>query len=290
MLEMNVSLRRGNFELAGDLRVMEAAAGVFGSSGAGKSTILGLIAGALLPQEGRIVLDGKTLFDSRKGIVMPKEQRPVGAVLQHDRLSPGEAVKKTLVSAYERTLKPRRMLKVGHVVELLELGKVMERQTHELSAGENQRVALARALLKSPQILLLDEPFAPLGWGFRSQLLVLLRRLQSEIGIPTLYASHSLGEILDLTDRLIVIADGRVVSNGTLRQLARDDGLMRALGLGPVENLLSATITQHLIEDGCTLATTFGVELSLPLRRHLPPAARFRFRSAPATSPSPGTT
>ena len=91
LLEMNVKLRRGHFDLATNLSISELSSGLFGKSGAGKSTVLGLIAGTIQPQSGHIVLDGKILFDSRKGIMMPREQRPVGAVLQADwanRLKP----------------------------------------------------------------------------------------------------------------------------------------------------------------------------------------------------------
>jgi molybdate transport system ATP-binding protein len=273
MLEMNVTLKRGHFVLATALSLKEAGTGVFGPSGAGKSTVLHLIAGTLQPQEGRIVLDGKTLFDSRKGIMVPREQRPVGAVLQHDQLQAGQKVRDTLLAAHERTPRLRRLLRLGTLIDLLELKPVLTRYTHELSAGETQRLALARALLKSPRLLLLDEPFAPLGVGLRAQLRPLLRRIQGELGISALYASHSFGELLELTDRLIVMANGRVLSNGTLRQVAADEAAMQALGLRQVDNILSATVLGHDAEDGYTLASTFGIELALPLRDHLVPGS-----------------
>ena len=271
MLEMNVTLKRGSFDLAANLSLREAGSGVFGPSGAGKSTVLHLIAGTLQPHDGRIVLDGKTLFDSRKGIMVPREQRPVGAVLQHDQIPAGRRVQDTLLTAYERTPRPRRMLRLGTLIDLLELRNVLPRFTQELSAGETQRLALARALLKSHRMLLLDEPFAPLGAGLRAQLRPLLRRIQTELGISALYASHSFGELLELTDRLIVMANGRILSNGTLRQVAADEAAMRVLGLRQVDNILSATVQRHEVEDGYTLASTFGIELALPLRSHLVP-------------------
>ena len=273
MLEMSVNLRRGQFELMADLSMNDANTGVFGVSGAGKSTVLGLIAGALQPQSGRIVLDGKTLFDSGKGIMMPREFRPVGAVLQSDRIESRERVKDGLQSLFDRIPRPRRALRLGQLTELIDLGKLLDRNTDELSAGEGQRLALARALLKSPRLLLLDEPFATLGHGFRSQVQSLLRRVQTELGIPSLYASHSLGEILDLTDRLIVMEDGRVLGCGTLGQLARDGSSTQALGLRQMENILPAKVVSHQIEDGCTLATSFGIPLMLPLRYHLAPGS-----------------
>lgn len=264
-LEMNVSLHGGRF----DLTMQDISAGLFGASGAGKSTILGLVAGTLQPHSGRIALDGRILFDSRKGIMVPREQRPVGAVLQNDPTLSGETVKASLDSAYERTLRQRRWLKPSRLIEMLALGSLLDRKIECVSAGERQRVALARALLKSPRLLLLDEPFAPLGYSVRAQLWPLLRRVETEFKLPVLYASHSLGEILELTHWLIVVSDGRITGSGSLRDLARGEASVRYLGLRQVENILSATVTAHDAEDGCTLARTYGVELVLPPRPHL---------------------
>ena len=270
LLEMNVSLRRGNFDLATNLEVNEASTGLFGTSGAGKSTLLGLIAGTLQPESGRIVLDGKTLFNGRKGIIVPREQRPIGAVLQQDALPGGETVEASLRAVYARTLQQRRMFKPKRLVDLLELEDMLTQRADQLSAGERQRVALACALLKSPRLLLLDEPFAPLGYEFKTQLLPLLRRVSDEFGLPVLYASHSLGEILELTSQLIVLENGRVLRNGVFRDLAREESLRGYLGVRQIENVISVSIRAHDVEAGCTYARTYGTELALPLRPHLP--------------------
>ena len=270
LLEMNVNLNRGNFDLSTQLAVKDATTGLFGTSGAGKSTLLGLIAGTLQPQTGRIVLDGKILFDSQKGIIVPREQRPIGAVLQQDSIHGSETVKASLLTVYDRTLKQRRLFKPGRLVDLLELEGILDRKTDELSVGERQRLALAHALLKSPRMLLLDEPFAPLGNTFRVQLMPLLRRVSSEFDLPVLYASHSLGEILELTNQLIVLANGRVLRNGDFGDLAREENLRDYLGVRQIENVLSVAIHSHDGEAGCTLAKLYGTELALPLRPHLP--------------------
>ena len=276
MLEMNVTLRRGNFMLAAALLIKHEGTGIFGPSGAGKTTILGLIAGTLQPQSGRIVLDGTVMYDSRAGIRIPEGERPVGAVLQQDRRPQHECVKHSLIASYDRIPLRDRRLKIGYLVELLELGKLIGRRSDELSAGESQRLALARALLKSPRLLLLDEPFAPLDKVFRSQLRPLLRRVQRELGIPTLYASHSLGEIVDLTNHLIVMSAGRVLNSGSLQNLALDPNSMQALGLGQVQSQFEATVVRHLIEDGCSLATCFGNPMVLPARPGIAPGSRVR--------------
>ena len=269
LLEMNVKLRRGHLDLTTQLSISDASVGLFGKSGAGKSTVLGLIAGTIQPQSGQIVLDGKILFDSRKSIVIPREQRPVGAVLQVDYTNPAETVRDNLTSAFNRTLKHRRIFKLDFLIGLLELEPILNHAIALLSAGEHQRVALARSLLKSPRLLLLDETFAAIGNGYRIQLLPILKRLQNELGLPVLYASQSLGEILGLTDRLIVLEQGKVLHNGLLLEIAKQQGMLRYLGIRQIDNILPVTIRSHDTSSGCSLAHSFGLPLTLPLRPDL---------------------
>ena len=269
LLEMNVKLRRGHLDLTTQLSMNDASVGLFGKSGAGKSTVLGLIAGTLQPQSGQIVLDGKILYDSSKGIVMPREQRPVGAVLQVDCAHSAETVRDNLTSVFNRTLKYRRIFKLDFLIGLLELDPILDHPIALLSAGERRRVALARSLLKSPRLLLLDETFAAIGNDYRIQLLPILKRLQKELGLPVLYASQSLGEILGLTDRLIVLEHGKVLHNGMLLDIAKQQGMLRYLGIRQIDNILSMTIRSHDYSSGCSLAHSFGLPLTLPLRTDL---------------------
>lgn len=266
LLEMNVKLRRGHFDLNTQLSVDDISVGLFGQSGAGKSTLLGLIAGTIQPQSGHIALDGKILFDSRKGIVMPREQRPIGAVLQIDCADATETVRDNLTATYYRTLKQRRLFKPDYLINLLELGANLDQPIERLSVGERQRVALARSLLKSPKLLLLDETLAAIGHGYRSQLLPILKRLQDEFGLPVLYASQSLGEILELTDQLIVLEHGQVLRSGSLREVAKQQGCLRHLGIRQIDNILPVSIRDHDYQAGCSMADSFGLPLALPLR------------------------
>ena len=269
LLEMNVKLRRGHFDLTTQISVCDTSIGLFGKSGAGKSTVLGLIAGTIQPQSGQIVLDGKILFDSGKGIIMPLEQRPVGAVLQIDHAHSTETVRDNLADAFNRTLKHRRIFKLDYLVSLLELEPILNHAIEQLSAGERQRVALTRSLLKSPKILLLDDTFAAIGNSYRVQLLPILKRLQNELGIPVLYASQSLGVILELTDRLIVLKQGKVLHNGSLFDIAKHQGMLSYLGIRQIDNILPVTIRSHNHSSGYTLAHSFGLPLTLPIRQHL---------------------
>ncbi|ESS73008.1 molybdenum import ATP-binding protein ModC [Methyloglobulus morosus KoM1] len=269
LLEMNVRLRRGNFVLNSQLALDDTNTGLFGKTGAGKSTILGLIAGTIQPQSGRIVLDGKLLFDSRKGIMMPREQRPISAVFQTDITRSTESVYGTLTSAFNRTFAPRR-LKLEFLIEILELEAILDCPLIQLSANERKRVTLARALLKSPRLLLLDETFASLGENYRSQLLPLLRRSQDELDLPILYASQSLGEILELTEQLIVMDKGQVLRSGSIGEIAKHTGVLRHLGVRQVDNIIPVTVICHDPSAGTTLAHCNGLHLALRIRPELP--------------------
>ncbi len=269
LLNMSVKLRRNQFDLNTQMSISDSSVGLFGKSGAGKSTVLGLIAGTIQPQSGHIILDGKILFDSRKGIMVPREQRSIGAVLQGDCANSTENVRDNLTTTYHRTLKQRRLFKLDYLIELLELGSILDHDIKLLSGGERQRVAVARSLLKSPKLLLLDETFAAIGNDYRIQLLPILKRLQNELGLPVLYASQSLGEILELTDRLIVLEQGKVLQKGSLLEVAKQQGMLRYLGIRQIDNILPVTILSHDYLSGCSLAQSFGLPLTLPLRPHL---------------------
>lgn len=268
LLEMNVKLRRGHFDLVTQITVSDVSVGLLGESGAGKSTVLNLIAGTIQPYSGYIFLDGKILFDSRKGILIPREQRPIGAVLQKDFVVTAETVRENLTSTYSRTLKQRRLFSIDYLIGILELGPVLDHTMEMLSAGERQRVALARSLIKSPKLLLLDDTFAAIGNSYRAQLLPIFKRLQEEFGLPVVYAIQSLAEILELTDQLIVMEHGQVLRSGSLREIAKQQGILRYLGIRQIDNILPVTLREHDYAGGYSKADCFGLPLVMPLRPH----------------------
>ena len=266
LLDMNVKLRRGHFHLTTQLSVNNTSVGLLGKSGAGKSTVLALIAGTLQPESGHIILDGKILFDSRKGIIMPREQRPVGAVLQVDTANPTETVRENLLASYNRTLHQRRLFKFDYLLGLLELENILDQTIAFLSDDERQRLALARSLLKSPSLLLLDDIFTTIGSAYRGQLLPILKRLQNDFGLLVLYASQSLGEILELTDQLILLDQGKVLRSGSLREVAKQQGILSYLGIRQIDNILPVNLRFHDDVGGCSMADSYGMPLILPFR------------------------
>jgi len=273
MLSMQVSLKLGHFALRTQLSVDHENFGLLGHSGAGKSTLLKLLAGTLIPESGHIILDGKTLYDSSRGIFVPREQRPIGAVLQADQAHVAATVSGSLHDVFQRTPKQRRCLKPKRLLEFLEIGHVMKQPEHMLSSGERQRVLLAKALLKSPRILLLDDPLATLG-PMADSVLPFLKRIHAELQLPIFHASSNLGNVAELSEKVAVLDKGFVTGVGLLRDLLRDADLLQGIGVQQIQNKIPARIVAHDKELGCTHAESFGNLLTLPLLTSLPVGAQ----------------
>ena len=183
---------------------------LFGHSGAGKTSVLNAIAGLLAPTAGRIVIDGECLFDSARGIDVATAQRRIGYVFQDGRLFPHLNVRHNLLYGATRHA-AGRALDFATIVELLELGHLLERRPHTVSGGERQRVAVGRALLSGPRALLLDEPLTGLHAEARTQVLDYLRRLKHELRVFTVLVTHQADEVGALADEVVRLAAGRVV-------------------------------------------------------------------------------
>ncbi len=213
MLELCFLQRTGKFELRVDVTVpAQGVTAIFGVSGAGKTTLINAIAGLTQPDPGRIVLNGRVLYDSALGIVLPACQRRVGYVFQEARLFLHYRVRGNLRYGMDR----RKRDQFDMLVDLLGIESLLDRFPHSLSGGEKQRVAIGRALLTSPEILLMDEPLAALDLPRKRELLPYLQKLARQVNVPILYVSHSLDEILQLADNLLVLERGQVNAFGPL--------------------------------------------------------------------------
>lgn len=184
---------------------------LFGDSGAGKTTILNGIAGLLGVQEGRIVLDGRTVLDRAQGIDVPPSDREVGYVFQDGRLFPHLSVHANL--NYAARARKRPGAGFDQMIDLLDLGPLLRRRPSNLSGGERQRVAIGRALIGEPRILLLDEPLTGLHREARVQVLQYLRRLKQEFRVSTVLVSHQADEVAELADDVVMLQAGRVVEH-----------------------------------------------------------------------------
>jgi molybdate transport system ATP-binding protein len=202
------------FELDARFEAGSGVTALFGPSGSGKSTVLGLIAGTLRPQSGSIRLGERILVDTERRVFLPPEKRRIGIVFQDHLLFPHLTVRKNLLFGHGR--KDARAIELQRVVETFEIGDLLDRLPGTLSGGQRQRVSLGRAILRGPEMLLLDEPFAALERGLKERILAYLVKAVTEWRIPTLFVSHDRADVERLTDKLVVIADGRIVEEAAL--------------------------------------------------------------------------
>ncbi|MFO1507232.1 MAG: ATP-binding cassette domain-containing protein [Lysobacterales bacterium] len=211
MIEFSARHAFGEFEL--DIRFESRARtlALFGDSGAGKTSVLNMIAGLLAPGHGRIVLDGEVLFDSATGTDVPARARRIGYVFQEGRLFPHLDVRRNLLYGV-RARGLRDAPQFTATVELLALEPLLGRRPGTLSGGERQRVAIGRALLAEPRALLLDEPLTGLHRAARAQVLEHLARMRRELGIFTVLVSHHEAEVLALADEIVQVSGGEVES------------------------------------------------------------------------------
>lgn len=212
MLSVDLEYRRGSFELRARADLDSRVTGICGPSGCGKSTLLSLVAGLLRPDRGRLVLDGDVLVDTLTGVFVPAWQRHCALVFQDGQLFPHLTTRQNLLYGYSRRRPPERRFELSEVVELLEIGGLLDRRPAQLSGGERQRVALGRVLLYSPRVLLLDEPLASLDERLKQQILPFLSRVRDETGIPMLYVSHVSTEVDFLADRTLRMEAGRLLA------------------------------------------------------------------------------
>ncbi|KKZ88807.1 molybdenum ABC transporter ATP-binding protein [Rhizobium phaseoli] len=187
---------------------------LFGRSGSGKTSLIRIIAGLARPDEGRVILDGETLTETKARLFVPKHRRHFGYVFQEARLFPHLSVRANL--SYGRWFAPRAAggESFDHVVDLLGIETLLDRSPAKLSGGEKQRVAIGRALLCSPRLLLMDEPLAALDEARKAEILPYLERLRDQTEIPIVYVSHSIAEVARLANKVVVMRDGRVEAVG----------------------------------------------------------------------------
>jgi molybdate transport system ATP-binding protein len=211
-IEFKARLRLGDFTLDAAFTGEGRVTALFGPSGSGKSTILRMIAGLLKPDEGRIVLAGRVVFDSALGVDLAPRLRRVGLVFQDGLLFPHMSVRQNLLyGSWARRAK--RSAAFDATVGILDLGGLLDRAPRHLSGGERQRVAIGRALLSEPAVLLMDEPVAAIDQERRAEILPYLETLTREYPIPQLYVSHALDEVDRLAQQIVLLREGQVVSN-----------------------------------------------------------------------------
>jgi molybdate transport system ATP-binding protein len=223
---------------------------VFGRSGSGKTTLLNCLAGMVRPDDGYIEIMGRPVYSSggnssgRRATHLPPERRHIGYVFQDGMLFPHMSVAANIDYGHALVAPDRRTLRPDDVIELLELGPLVDRPVGGLSGGEAQRVALARALAASPELLLLDEPLSSLDAVMRGVIIRYLKKVWTELRIPMVLVSHSLSEVMALAEDTLVLSGGKKVAQGPPARVLGEPAVGAMADYPALENLVEAEIVR----------------------------------------------
>jgi len=219
MLRVDVFKQLGEFSIQASFASEGRVTGLFGASGAGKTSLVNMIAGLLRPDRGTIAIDGDVVDDTANGVHVPAYLRRIGYVFQDARLFPHLNVRANLDYGRRMNGLASDPDQLKRITDLLDIGHLLDRRPGKLSGGERQRVALGRALLSKPRLLLLDEPMGALDEGRRAEILPYLIRLRDEARVPMVYVSHDAAEMRQLATQIVLLKGGRVTSFGGVKVL-----------------------------------------------------------------------
>ncbi len=272
MLDVVVKLLGGSGrgpDIDAAFRAPSGVTALFGRSGAGKTSIVNMLAGLVKPDDGRIVSDDVVLFDRARGIDLKPERRRLGYVFQEALLFPHLTVKRNLLYGFRRntgTSATGAQVTPERVIDLLRLGDLLPRRIAGLSGGEKQRLAIGRALLANPRILLMDEPLASLDAAHRDEILPFLETLHQSFAIPIVYVTHQIDEIIRLADTMVVLEDGRVMAEGGVEEILARIDLKPLTGRFKAGAAVMCQAESHDSEDGLARLVFPGGHLWVPLQ------------------------
>lgn len=258
-LLVDIEKQLSNFKLDTAFSAQQENLGILGGSGSGKSMTLRCIAGVDTPTTGRIVLNGRSLFDSDNNINLPSHQRKVSLVFQNYALFPHMTVAQNIAFGLQHLSKSICRQRVDRQLDLLQMQGLGDRYPHQLSGGQQQRVALARALATEPELLLLDEPFSALDTYLRSQMeRQLLATLATYRGI-TLFVTHNLEEAYRICENLMVMSAGKAIAYDSKHQIFEHPKTVRIAQLTGCKNFSRAVVQGA----NSVIATDWGITLQV---------------------------
>lgn len=263
VIQVSYAMQRDAFLLDVDITLpLRGITGVFGPSGAGKTSLLRCIAGLERPRTGKLVVAGDVWQDDASGRWRAVHERDVGYVFQEPRLFTHLDVRGNIEYGMRRR-DNESTPDVDRIIALLGLERILDRRPEQLSGGEAQRVAIARALLCAPRFVLMDEPLASLDQARKDEILPFLDRLHTESEVPIIYVSHNIEEICRLCDHLIVIDHGRVVADGEIQSvLVRMD--LPILAGEAAGSVIQGTAVAYDKNDDLTRLQCSGGDLWIP--------------------------
>ena len=239
-LFVEIEKQLGSFHLDVRFQAERETLALLGASGCGKSMTLKCIAGIMTPDRGRIVLNGRVLFDSEKGINLPPQQRRVGYLFQNYALFPNMTVEKNILCGIRAGSKGEKAAALADAVRRFRLEGLEHHYPAQLSGGQQQRVALARILCTRPEAILLDEPFSDLDSFLKWKLELGLSDLLADFHGPILWVSHDRGEVFRNCKKVCVMEQGQSQGMFTLRQLFHEPETEAAARLSGCKNIVEA--------------------------------------------------
>lgn len=253
------------FDLDAELDLpIDGVTALFGPSGSGKSTLLRLIAGLDRVPGNQITVEDEVWQDDARGIFVAPHRRGIGFVFQETHLFPHLSVAANIAYGLKRIGRRRQRFSLDQVVEILDLGALLNRAPTGLSGGERQRVAIARAVLTSPRLLLMDEPLSSLDADRKAEILPFIERLGHDLGVPILYVSHAIEEVLRLASTLALIDKGRIIATGPIEEVTSRLDLHPYTGRLDAGAVLRSTVRRHDPALGITRLAFEGGELIIP--------------------------
>jgi len=245
---------------------------LFGPSGAGKTSVLDAVAGLTTPEAGHIAIGDRVFFDSTANKYIPVAERSVGYVFQDLALFPHLTVEDNIHYGIAGLDAAERQRRTSTVLESFRIAHLASRRPDAISGGERQRVAVARALVTEPCVLLMDEPLSGLDHAVKTQIVDDLRAWNARRQVPILYATHDRGEVFALGERVVFLEQGKVVAQGTPREVLEAPQRFVVAEASGFENIFPATIAARHETEGTMTCALDGavVQLEVPLTRHQP--------------------
>ena len=242
---------------------------LFGASGSGKTTLLRCVAGLLRPESGQITIGDEMLFDSKARLDIPVRERRIGFLFQNLALFPHLNVMKNIEYGLDGRSRTDAQQRIENVVRMFGISGLRNQKPNDISGGERQRVALARALVTEPRVLMLDEPLSALDYATQSQIIQDLRAWNAAQRIPILYVTHSQREVFALGERVVVLQDGKILSQGTPQDVLEAPAYESIAQLAGFENIFEAMVLSLNADSGTMLCRLDGAEteVEVPLSR-----------------------
>jgi len=271
----SVEHKLGNNHFNYDFSTDNSITGIFGPSGAGKTTLFNLISGVDNPINGKIELNNEVLVDLSKNHYVKGKNRNIGYVFQENHLFPHLSVKKNLLYSKPYIRNKEHYISFEDVVNLLEISPLLNKKPRQLSGGERQRVAIGRALLSQPRLLLLDEPFSNVDCSKRKQIISYLLSINNHFKIPMLIISHHLEDILKLTRKIVVIENGKSTATEDIFTIIKNDENPELIRPKKFQNTFKVFLSEYSEMDKTyNMISDNGVEIKISnhsklLNKHL---------------------